>query len=254
MRTGLLQPSNSNFVGITRRKFAAIGYRFPLSPVFGQWNKLLERLNIRKPPAEFQDVCLKTFCAVRARLRLEDFNGEGQAICCARGFHYESWFSFPASQVSESEGGTGSGSFLVFCCPTSLDFLFFSMLCLSRSRQESSRLARGWARVRRVLVLKRTLHMFKLQAADMTKHGLEVWLLWTRVWCESLCATFFCIDCVVLLAFLEQTLSMVWRKMDWGRDYGLPTNAFYSKQLPRKNANKMLIVEYQSKRISKSPA
>ena len=124
MRTGLLQPSNSNFVGITRRKFAAIGYRFPLSPVFGQWNKLLERLNIRKPPAEFQDVCLKTFCAVRARLRLEDFNGEGQAICCARGFHYESWFSFPASQVSESEGGTGSGSFLVFCCPTSLDFLF----------------------------------------------------------------------------------------------------------------------------------
>ena len=42
--------------------------------------KLLERLKIRKPPTEFQDVCLKTLCAVR------DFNVEGQAICCAQGF------------------------------------------------------------------------------------------------------------------------------------------------------------------------
>ena len=47
---------------------------------------LLERLKTRKPPAEFQDVCTKTFCAVRARLRLEDFNVEGQAICYPQGF------------------------------------------------------------------------------------------------------------------------------------------------------------------------
>ena len=56
---------------------------------------LLERLKIRKPPTEFQDACLKTFCAVRARLQLEDVNAEGQAIWCARGFHYRSWFSMP---------------------------------------------------------------------------------------------------------------------------------------------------------------
>ena len=41
---------------------------------------MLERLKICKPPTEFQDVCLKTLCAVR------DFNVEGQAICCAQGF------------------------------------------------------------------------------------------------------------------------------------------------------------------------
>ena len=114
------------------------------------------------------------------------------------------------------------------------------MPCLSRSRQESSLLAKGWVRVRRVLVLKQTLHMFELKAADIAKHRLEVWLLQTRVRFESLCITFFCIDCMVLLVFLEQTVRMVWRKMDWGRDYGLPTNAFCSKQLPRKNANVMI--------------
>ena len=36
MLTGLLQQKNSNFEGVTRRKFAAIGYRFPLSPVSSQ--------------------------------------------------------------------------------------------------------------------------------------------------------------------------------------------------------------------------
>ena len=49
-------------------------------------NLLLERLRRRKPPTELQDVCLKTFCAVRARLQLEDFNVEGQEMCCAQGF------------------------------------------------------------------------------------------------------------------------------------------------------------------------
>ena len=65
MLAGLLQLENPNLEGIlrrkfialsldaygrapteelqawrfTRRKFAAIGYRFPLSPVSGQWNK-----------------------------------------------------------------------------------------------------------------------------------------------------------------------------------------------------------------------
>jgi hypothetical protein len=38
---------------------------------------LFERLKIRKPPTEFQDVCLKTFSAVRATVQLEDFNVEG---------------------------------------------------------------------------------------------------------------------------------------------------------------------------------
>ena len=35
---------------------------------------LLERLKIRKPRTEFQDVCLQAFCAVPATLQLEDFN------------------------------------------------------------------------------------------------------------------------------------------------------------------------------------
>ena len=52
-------------------------------------NVLLEILKIRKPPTEFQDACLKPFCAVRAMLQLEDFNVEGLsrrhfAVC--RGF------------------------------------------------------------------------------------------------------------------------------------------------------------------------
>ena len=68
---------------------------------------LLERLKIRKPPTEFQDVCLKTFCAVRATLQLEDFNVEGLtrrqfAVC--RGFHYQSWLSFPPFQVCRISG------------------------------------------------------------------------------------------------------------------------------------------------------
>ena len=46
---------------------------------------LPETLKIRRPPTEFQNVCLKIFCAVRARLQLADFNVEGQAICCAQG-------------------------------------------------------------------------------------------------------------------------------------------------------------------------
>ena len=50
------------------------------------------------------------------------------------GFHYQR-LSFPASQVSESEGGTGSGSFLVFCCPTSLDFLFSRCSVSSTGKQ-----------------------------------------------------------------------------------------------------------------------
>ena len=61
---------------------------------------LLEGLRIRKPPAEFQDVCRKTFCAVRAALQLEDFNVAGltrRKFVVRRGFHYESWLSFPRS-------------------------------------------------------------------------------------------------------------------------------------------------------------
>ena len=38
---------------------------------------MLEGLRTCKPPAKFQDVCLKTFCAVRATLQLEDFNVAG---------------------------------------------------------------------------------------------------------------------------------------------------------------------------------
>jgi hypothetical protein len=47
--------------------------------IYNRWRKnvLLEILKIRKPPTEFQDACLKTFCAVRATLPLEDFNVEG---------------------------------------------------------------------------------------------------------------------------------------------------------------------------------
>ena len=65
-------------------------------------NILPERLKIRKPPTEFQDVCHNTFCAVRATLQLEDFNVEGltrRQFAARRGFHYESWLSFPPSQV-----------------------------------------------------------------------------------------------------------------------------------------------------------
>ena len=39
MRTGLLQQKNSNFESFTRKKFAAIGYRFPLSRVSSQLDK-----------------------------------------------------------------------------------------------------------------------------------------------------------------------------------------------------------------------
>ena len=64
----------------------------------GKKNILLEGLRTRKPPAEFQDVCLKTFCAVRATLQLEDFNVASltrRQFAVRRDFHYESWFSFP---------------------------------------------------------------------------------------------------------------------------------------------------------------
>ena len=40
MLTGLLQQKNSNFEGITRREFAAIGYRFiglSVPPQSGSW-------------------------------------------------------------------------------------------------------------------------------------------------------------------------------------------------------------------------
>ena len=65
-------------------------------------NVLLERLKTRKPPPKFQDICLKTFCAVRARLQPEDFHVEGltrRQFAVRRGLHYESCFSFPLSQV-----------------------------------------------------------------------------------------------------------------------------------------------------------
>ena len=86
---------NFNFEGVTRWKFAAVGYRFPPQSGF-------QRLKIRKPPAEFQDVCPNTFCAVRAALQLEDFNVEGLArrpFAVRRGFHCGSWLSIPPSQV-----------------------------------------------------------------------------------------------------------------------------------------------------------
>ena len=65
-------------------------------------NILLDGLRTCKPPAKFQDVCLKTFCAVRATLQLEDFNVAGltrRQFAVQRGFLYESWFSFPSSQA-----------------------------------------------------------------------------------------------------------------------------------------------------------
>ena len=132
MLAGLLQLENSNFEGVQCRKFNALSrdaYGFapteefhfwrccaqeicwsrvsiPVSPVSRQLNKLMEKkmllegLRIRKPPAEFQDVCRKTFCAVRAALQLEDFNVAGltrRKFAVRRGFHYESWLSFPRS-------------------------------------------------------------------------------------------------------------------------------------------------------------
>ena len=60
--------------------------------------KLLERLGIHKPPTDFQDVCLKTFCEARPTLQLEDFNVEGftrRQFAVRRGFHDESWLLFP---------------------------------------------------------------------------------------------------------------------------------------------------------------
>ena len=58
---------------------------------------LLEGLRTHKPPAEFQDVCLKIF--VQKTLRYNWSISMLQvlhAICC---FQYESWLSFPHSQV-----------------------------------------------------------------------------------------------------------------------------------------------------------
>ena len=51
---------------------------------------MLEGLRTRKQPAEFQDVCLKTLCAVRATLQLEDFNVAGltcRQFAVRRGSH-----------------------------------------------------------------------------------------------------------------------------------------------------------------------
>ena len=113
MLAGLLQLENSNFEDAL--SFDAYGLapteglqfwryhvqdvccnRVSVPPRSGFWpvkqtdgkNILLERLKTRKPPTEFQDVFLKTLCAVRARprLQLEDFNVEGQATWCAWGF------------------------------------------------------------------------------------------------------------------------------------------------------------------------
>ena len=74
-------------------------------------NILLEILKIPKPPTEFQDACLKIFCAVRATLQLEDFNVEGLtrgqfAVCSS--FHYQSWLSFSLLRSAQSSfGGRG---------------------------------------------------------------------------------------------------------------------------------------------------
>ena len=52
-------------------------------------NILLEGLRTCKPPTKFQDVCLKTFCAVRATLHtiggFQCCRSYTQAICCAKG-------------------------------------------------------------------------------------------------------------------------------------------------------------------------
>ena len=127
MLAGLLQQDNLNFEGVACRKFnalsrgayglapteelqkvlgagnlTAIGYRFPFRLVSSQWNKqmeknrLLERLKVRRPPTEFQDVCLKTFCAVRAMLRLRSYT---QAICCVQRFPLWEPAFVPPSQV-----------------------------------------------------------------------------------------------------------------------------------------------------------
>ena len=59
---------------------------------------MLGRLKIRKPPTEFQDVCLKTFSAVRATLQLADFNVEGltrRQFAVRSGFHLRAGFRFP---------------------------------------------------------------------------------------------------------------------------------------------------------------
>ena len=82
-------------------------------------NILLEGLRTRKPPEEFQDVCLKTFCAVTATLQLEDFNvgcrSYTQAICCAQGFSLsELAFVPPFSGIMNFHGET-----YIFLCHVS---------------------------------------------------------------------------------------------------------------------------------------
>ena len=77
----------------------------PVKQIDGK-NILLEGLRTRKPPAEFQDVCLKTFCAVRATLQLEDFNVASLTrrqfgVLCAGVFIMKAGFrsSFPGLDI-----------------------------------------------------------------------------------------------------------------------------------------------------------
>ena len=110
MLTGLLQQRSSNFEGVVRRAFAAVGYRFPLSPVSSQLNKhmekniLLETVRIRAPPTNFEDVCFETFCAVRATLQLEDFSTlkvlHAGNLLCAGVFILRAGFRSPLLRLS----------------------------------------------------------------------------------------------------------------------------------------------------------
>ena len=102
MLMGLLQQRNSNFEGVVcAQEICCSRVWIPLSPVSRQLNKqmekqlLLEGLRTCKPPAEFQDVCLNFFCAVRATLQLEDFNVAGLTRRQFAVFIIRAGFRFP---------------------------------------------------------------------------------------------------------------------------------------------------------------
>jgi hypothetical protein len=61
-------------------------------------NVLLEGLRTPKPPEKFQNVCLKTFCGVRATRQLEDFNVlHAGIVLCAGVFIVRAGFRSPFS-------------------------------------------------------------------------------------------------------------------------------------------------------------
>ena len=75
-----------------------------LATYANRWKKVLEK--VRKPPPDFQDVCLKTFRAVSAAKQAEDFNLEGftyiSNVLCAGAFIMRAGFTFPFFRLSSS--------------------------------------------------------------------------------------------------------------------------------------------------------